>query len=275
MNFLNYKKGGSGYVLIKIKGNLFDTNSGKKGVNGQEITIDATFQKEKRARIDGEVIQLPFFMGNAPISQLPVGYPAYGMAREMFNEDMDENIPELYSPIGGIYNYKMMSDIEQEVQLGDRIYFKWRVTFNHKNLVAQSIDPPTWIFRVSYDNIYCAIRDSKIIMVGSHVLIDPVMESWDSILRPTYYDIKDKQGNLIPRPKEQWLQIKTAPSKKDKQGIVAEIGSPLKGEKCYLSKGDKILFKPNMKSLIRIENKSYFVLRQDQIVCKVLEEQIQ
>jgi len=200
---IGYKQGGSGYCLIKIQGNLFDTNTGKKGVNGQEIVLDATFQKERRARIDGEVIQIPFYMGNAPIVQVPIGFPGYGLIRDLGDEEVDESIPELYSPTGGIYDYKLMSDIEPEVQIGDKIYFKWRVTFNHKNLLAQSMEgTPTWIFKVPYDHIYCAVRDGKIIMVGSHVLIDPVMETWDSILRPTYYDIKDKDGNFIPRPKK-------------------------------------------------------------------------
>jgi co-chaperonin GroES (HSP10) len=110
-------------------------------------------------------------------------------------------------------------------------------------------------------------------MIGSHVLIDPIMESWDEILHPTYYDIKDKFGAKIPRPKSEWLQIKTAPAKKDRQGIIKHIGSPLRGEKCHLAQGDKILFKPNMRNLIKIEDKNYFVMRQDQIVCKVIEEQ--
>jgi co-chaperonin GroES (HSP10) len=109
------------------------------------------------------------------------------------------------------------------------------------------------------------------IMIGSHVLIDPILETFDEILRPTYYDIKDKFGNFIQRPKKEWIQIKTAPSKKDRQGIVVEVGTPLRGEKCYIKKGDKILFKPNMKNLIKIEGKSYFVLRQDQILCTVEE----
>lgn len=269
---IGYKRGGAGYVLVKLTGSLFNTDNKAKGIDGKEIMIDASFQKEKRARIDGTVIQLPFFMGNAPISQIPIGYPAYGQIRDRRGEDIDDSMPELYSEMGGQYEYKMMADIEQEVQLKDKIYFKWRTTFNHKNLLAQSMEPPAWIFRCQYDNIYCVVRDGKIIMIGSHVLIDPIMESWDEILHPTYYDIKDKFGKKIPRPKSEWLQIKTAPAKKDRQGIVAHIGSPLRGEKCYLSAGDKILFKPNMRNLITIEGKKYFVMRQDQIVCKVIED---
>lgn len=270
MNVLTFSKGGSGYVLIKITGNLFNTKTGIKGLDGQDLQVDSTFQKERRARLDGEVIQTPFYMGNAPISQIPIGYPSYGQIRDI-KEDMDDSVPQLYAATGGLYEYKMMSDIIQEVNIGDKIYFKWRVTFNHKNLMAQSVGngTPTWIFRCQYDNIYCKVTDGKITMIGSHVLIDPVKETWDEILHPTYYDIKGADGKYIPRPKSEWIQVKTAPGNKDRQGVVAEVGTPLKGEKCLLSKGDRILFKPNMKSLLTIEGKQYFVLRQDQIVCKI------
>lgn len=271
---ISYKKGGAGYVLIKVH-SLRDSSTGYKGIDGKEIMVDTSFEPERKVRTNGEVIQLPFYMGSIPFSQIPIGTPSYGAIRDVTDGDMDDPHPALYS-IGGFMEYKLTSDIEPEVQIGDKIYFPWRVLHAAKNMIAETISKEatkvkTWIYKVPYDNIYCAVRDGKTIMVGSWVFIDPIWETWEEILRPTYYPFKNARGEFEKRPQKEWLQVKVAPSKMDRQGIVAHVGSPLRGERCNLAVGDKVLFRPNLRNLVKIEDKKYFVMRQEHVVCKVHE----
>lgn len=261
-----YTRGGYNAVLVKIENSVFRDDSGITGLDGKPIQIDSSYQPERRLKYSGVVVQLPIGLGNAPISQVSSGFPGYGAIRRFDDDDMDEPHPALYQ-LGGNYQYKFLSDIEQEVKLGDKIYFKWKTLHNRGNLVAETKgSSKSWIFRVPYDNIICSIRDEKIIMIGSNVLIDPIFESWEEILVPTFYPYKDALGMPIQRPKDQWIQTKTAPTHKNKIGKVAAIGSPLKGEECYLKVGDRISYKPNFRNFTEIEGGKYFVLRQDQIL---------
>lgn len=266
---IGYSKGGTGYCLIKVD-NLFDDTTEAKGIDNIPLMIDTTYQPERRIRTTGEVIQLPLMMGSQPIMQVSAGYPGYGAVRYIPNQDTDEELATaLYSQ--GYYNYKVMSDIAPEVRIGDKLHFKWRTLFSRKNLVAETKgkDGRQWIYKVPYDQIYCAVRDGKIIPIGSHVFIDPVFESWDEILVPTYSEIKDKFGKPILRPKSQWIQTRSAPKQKDRLGVVKHIGTPLKGDIRNLEVGDKILYKPNLKSMITVEGTKYFIMLQDMVCAKV------
>lgn len=268
---IGYSKGGTGYCLVKID-NLFEDTTEAKGINNIPLMTDTTFQPERRIRTTGEVIQLPLFMGRQPIMQIPGGYPGYGAIRYIPDHDSDEELSQaLYSH--GYYDYRLMEDIAPEVEIGMKIHFKWRTLFARKNLIAETKgkDGRQWIYKVPYDQIYCGVKDGEIIPIGSHVFIDPVLESWDEILLPTYSHIKDKEGKPIIKPKSQWIQTKSAPSQKDRLGIVRHIGTPLRGDVRHLEVGDKVLYKPNLKSMITVEGAKYFIMLQDMIVCKVSE----
>lgn len=259
-----YKRGGVGFCLVKL-GTVYKTMSGKKGINGKELVLgDAEFAKERHAQTYGEVIQIPIALSMSPLYGLSPGFPAYGPI----------NLPEadVQAPSDAIYSkpsnvYRFQKDIAEEVKIGDRIYFQWQSTFDKRNLIAQTPDKSVYIFKINYDQIYCAVRDGKIIPIGSFVLIDPEFETWESIMRPTYYDIKDKDGNPVQKPKDKWIQTKTAPKTVDKLGTIRHIGTPLKGEPNQLKVGMKVLYKPILKNLLEIEKEKYFILRANQILC--------
>lgn len=264
-----FSKGGVGFCLVEMKGGMYNEGTGVKGVDGKEIIVgDVGFRREHYVKTKAKVIQLPIGLSHNPITMHSFGFPPYGACRTI-DGDMDDPSPAIYSNNPPM-EYKLSSDIRQEVCLHDDIYFKWRVVFSKQNLIAQSADkPPSFIFKVPYDHIYCAVRDGNIIMIGSHVLIDPVWEQWEDILVKTYYqNIKNPDGSLMERPKKEWILKKASPDKKDRQGIIAHIGSPLKGWNTDLKQGDRILYKAKLNNLVTIEGKKYFVLRQDQIVCR-------
>lgn len=265
---LGWKKGGVGYVLVKTD-SVVDNVADDTGLDNRPILTDTTYNRQMRMRIWGEVIQTPVTMGGVIVSTIPNGYPAYGPSRVFKDDDMDEPSPSLYT-IGGVNKYKFMSDIEPEVEIGDKLYFKWRVYYTKNNFVAQSGDGKMFVYKVPYDHIYCAVRNGVIIPIGSHVLIEPELEKLEDILEPTYFPFNDENGKPVERPKSEWIRTKLFPENKDRQGVVAHVGSPMKGEECHLKPGDRIIYKNALKSLITIEGKKYIILRQDRIHAKLL-----
>lgn len=267
---IGYSKGGTGYCLIKVD-NLFDDVTEAKGIDNIPLVSDVTYRPEQRARISGTVIQEPLFMGGQPIFQTSIGFPGYGPIRHIPDHDSDETIStSLYSQ--GYYNYKVMSDIEPEVRLNDKIWFKWRVLHNRRNLIAETKNKSgdrEYIFRCPYDHIYCTMRDGKILPIGSHVFLEPVMEEFDDILIKTYSNVKGLDGKFILKDKKFWIQSKVVPQQKDRQAIVRHIGKPLRGDTRYLNEGDRVLYKPNLKSLLTIEGKRYFIVLADMIIAKI------
>jgi hypothetical protein len=182
---------------------------------------------------------------------------------------MDDAHPALYR-IGNINKYKFMSDIAPEVEVNDLIYFKWRVLYSAQNIIAKSSgDSPEMIVKVPYDHIFCAVRNGKIIPIGGNVLIDPEFESMDDILKPTYYPTVDSQGNKMPRPKEEWIKVKQFPEDKDRQGTVKHVGTPLKGDRCFLEPGMRVVYKNRLKNLVTIEGGKYIVLPHNTILAKI------
>jgi hypothetical protein len=253
---------------------MFNSHVQYKGVGGRDMYFDPGFNPWLHVRRYGEVVQIPQRLGKMPIAlQVPQGIPQYY-----------ENAP---------YTFKMLDDIEPEVREGDRLYFHHN-TVNLRNLIREEGEYPnrTYYFRVRYDQIMCVVRevgksevdeslsagdpeDTKykvIIPIGSWTLIVPDYESWDDILVKTYSHLIDKEGNKILKPKDEWIQKKSAPGYKFLKGYVRHIGSPFRGDLCYNEEGDQILYQRNADYSIEVEGNSYFAIRQRHIMGKFAKE---
>lgn len=270
-----YTKSGTGHVLVAIEA-THKVSTGRMGHDGKEIIMDLTFNPAAHAFHYAKVIQLPMMMGNSPLLELTEdpGKPGYGPIN-LPTQYEEEPSFDLYA-IGNVYKYKFTSDIADEVKIDDKIYFKSRTLNNKNNLMGVLKDPVTGktallLYRVAYENIYCAVRDGKIIPIGSWTLIEPVMEDWTDQYVKTFYPYKDEHGDPIERPKKEWIIKKVAPEHDNMRGTVAHIGTPLKGDECDFATGDIVVFRPLKKSarLIEIEGKKYFLMRQSQLLCKL------
>lgn len=167
------------------------------------------------------------------------------------------------------FEYRYVSDVSQDLQIGDRIYFHFNTIVMRNCVKEEGVHPNrTWYFKVSYEQILCAVRDGKIIPISSYVLVDPDFESWDDILVPVMSLLKDADGNFIPKPKDQWLQKKVQPEYKYLTAYVRHVGSPLNGDKCEIEAGQKIWYRRNADWMNTIEGKDYFAIRQRHIVAK-------
>jgi hypothetical protein len=255
-----YKQGGTGYVLISVK-ETHKNKTGIIGLGGQELVTDTTFSPEKNALSTAVVIQTPISKGNLPLAQIPVGTPAYGAIR--VPEGAEDVSDDFYSS-RGVYDYILVSDIQEEVEQGDQIFFKERILNNQNNFIEE-VDGQK-IFKVPYDCIYGILRKDGITMVGTWTLVEPIYEDWDDILIPTFTEFTDTNGDLIPRPKEQWIQTKLAPEHDELRGYVFKVGLPFKGNSCEIVEGMKVLFRPQGIVWVDVNDSKYMIVRQDNIL---------
>jgi len=236
------------YIIFKTD-QMFNDKVKFKGVGGKELVIDPSFDPQRHIRTYGEVVSLPLHLTKRPIMQEHRGTPA----------------PTEGSP----FEYRFLSDVKQEVKVGDRIYFHFN-TITMRNCVKEEGKHPdrTWYFKVSYDQIICAVRDGQIIPIASYALVIPDYETWDDILHPTYTNLKDAEGRPIPKPKDQWIQTKVKPEYHFLTATVKYVGSPLGKDALEIEPGQKIWYRRNADWMNTIEGVEYFAIRQRHIIGK-------
>ena len=150
------------------------------------------------------------------------------------------NIPEKLNP-----EWKIVP----EVKVKDRIYFHFHCICkeNRIHLNGQSI------YKIPYNQIYCTVREGKIIMIGAHVFVRPEMQKEKEIVTGsgviTQTHIKPK--TLI--------------------GYIQHIGAPLQGETLIAEQGDKIYYLPESDIKINIEGEEYYRMKQKDIIAKFTE----
>lgn len=223
--------------------------------------LDTRFDPMRHTRMYGEVVSIPKNLSATPMWQEPIGVPPY------------QDRPP--------FTWQLLNSIEQEVQVGDRIYYHFN-TIPHNpiqfqrtrgNIIdVEGVHPNrTWFIKVKYDMILAVVRAGVIIPIGSYVLCDPLFETWDDIRHPTPVMLNGKialnpDGSQMMKPKEDWLVTKVAPDHKYLRAVVRVVGSPLRGHKCEVKVGDRIWYKRNADWTVKIEGRDYFVIRQHHII---------
>lgn len=248
-------KAHSNFLIFKTT-SLFNDKVRMGGPDGKELFLETGFDPARHVNVNGEVVSVPIYLSPAiPISQQHKGLPSYHGE----------------SP----YQYKYLSDIEPDVQIGDKIVFHFN-TVKNKNLIKVEGEHPnrTWYYKVQYDQVYCSIRDGKIIMIGGYTLIDPDWESWDDLSIPTPQigadgkPMMNLDGSPMMKPKDQWIVTKSAPGYKYLKGFVRHVGSPLKGDKCEVKAGQRIYYTRNADFMIKVEGQDFFCIKQRNIIAR-------
>lgn len=263
----NWTIGGIGYALVEVE-TRFNEGTGMKGVNGKEIVVDTRYEPLKYVNTCGKVVQEPYALGSGMLRQIPIGIPGYGPIRAM-NEG--ENHPAIYA-IGGVYKYKRISDIRERVKKGDTIWFNRTVLNQEKNLVEE-IKTKTgvkFIFKVDYDLIICIERSKGPEMVGGWCFLEPIMEDWGKSWLPTYSTLRDKDGNLIPKPKSEWIQYNLLPKPEKMKGILRHYGLPIKGDKFYFEEGAEVFCKRKVEWRYVYKGKEFLLVKQWDLLAEVV-----
>lgn len=133
--------------------------------------------------------------------------------------------------------------VKQELQIGDLAYFNY-LTVDKDNLVTDERN----VYLVDLEECFCYVRSGEITAVANHVLIEPDM-------------IEEKVGSIYVG----------VPKKSEEEGYVRYISAPLKDkEELGLVIGDKVRFHDRNAFLNKIEGNEYYVMRQDDLLGKVI-----
>jgi hypothetical protein len=256
--------GGIGYLLVEAQ-SRYEDSTGAKGIGGKDIVVDTRWEPLKYVKTFGKVVQIPYAMGQRPIDQIPVGMPSYGPRRG----DV-ENAPSALYSTGSQYRYIRLSDVAQEVKIGDTLWFN-RTVLNDTNNIVDEFDRDgvkTYVFKVDYDLAIC-VEKKEPIMLGGWCFLEPIMENWDKQFIPTKSSLKDANGNPILKPRDQWLQIALQPEQEKLRARLKYFGTPLRGDKFYYSKDSEVFIRRQVRWRYPYKGVEYMLVKQGDIFCEV------
>lgn len=104
-------------------------------------------------------------------------------------------------------------------------------------------------------------------MIGSYMFVEIDMETWEDISVPIPETLggkplRDKNNQVVYKPKDQWLVTKSQPTERYLQGWIRHVGKPLNGDPQELQEGMRIHFRPYANTKMMFEGKEYFRMRQ-------------
>ena len=164
-------------------------------------------------------------------------------------------LPKYWPTTFDKYNEITRSDLgaKMSVKVGDRVYLDYLVS-EKENLLGKHKGKN--MYQVGVDQIYCVVRRERsrvdyryrnnITMQGGWVLVEPDVETWDEIMT---------DNGLLKKPK---------PEAKALLGFVRHIDS-----RPDVKRGDHIVYARNADYVVVVEGKSYFVMKDSDILCKV------
>lgn len=266
---MNWDTGGIGMVIVEVEGK-FEENLGVKGINGKELVADTRFEPIKFIKMCGVVKRVPFAMGERPLYNIPVGFPGYGPQRGQNPHDAHA---ALYA-IGGVLQWKRTSDIAPEVKVGDTIWFSRYVVNSHANVLDEfeRDGKKILVLKVDYDLIICVDEPEGPKMIGGWCFLDPMQERWEKVLRPTFTNLKDAEGNFIPKPKDQWLVFALNPPMQKFIAKLKHFGTPMKGDEFEFEKDAEVYIRPRKQHMMyKYKGTEYILIHQWEILAELVD----
>lgn len=165
-------------------------------------------------------------------------------------------------PAGKCYNEEGF-EIEQEVRVGDKVYFHFLTTSDETNCIYGNS------YKVPYYWIFCVVRDGNILPVSGWTLCSQVVED-DDEFESVEVGGKTMQATLSGSGLVTSIQKK----KSVKFAKLSYIGKPLVNhKKLDVSQGDTVVLAKNSNFINKIEGVDYFTVRQSDIFGKKMDLQ--
>lgn len=163
-------------------------------------------------------------------------------------------------PSGKCFNEDGL-EIEQEVRVGDKIYFHYLITSDEINCVYSNT------YKVPYHWIFCIVRNGNILPVSGWTLCSQIDEDKEN------FELVEVGGRMMNLSLSGSGLITSIQKKKSiKFAELSYIGLPLKGEKKLdIEKGCKIVLNKNSNFINKIEGVDFFTVRQSDILGEKLD----
>ncbi|HDZ13606.1 MAG TPA: hypothetical protein ENH60_01745 [Pricia sp.] len=160
------QKAGDNNVIFKVDRLFTD----KVKVKGKKLFFDPSFDPQRHTQTWGEVVQIPLKLTGLPIMQEDAGTPPYHER--------------------GTYRYKFVSDIEQEIKIGDKVYFHFNTMLSPNNQIKTDRSftgsVKSMLFKVRYDQVLAAIR---------YTPAEKTMDVWNCTMR--LHELRSESGETI------------------------------------------------------------------------------
>ena len=157
------------------------------------------------------------------------------------------------------------ADIVPEVQPGDKVYFHY-LTVDGSNEVKGEYGRS--YYKLRYNNIFCVVREGKIIPIGGWVLLEPKYDEGVEVL-PAISEKGNRLPELTAKRTKTGIIYEANVKPKAIEGIVRHVGTPLKVDTCELQPGDVVSYELNANMVVPIEGKDYYVIPYRDILGKV------
>ena len=132
----------------------------------------------------------------------------------------------------------------QELQIGDIVYFNY-LTVDKENLIFGEDD----IYTAQLEDCFCYVRSDGISAISNYILVEP-------------HETAEMHGSIYLGE----------PKMSEEEGYVRFISKPLKDkEDLGLVPGDHIRFHERYAFLNTIEGKKFYIMRQDDVMGKIIE----
>ena len=298
------------HIIVKVPSVFFD-ESRYKGVDGKQLFMDVTYNPGEHVRNYGIVVSVPEEMSGYPIITNPIGRPAYH-DNPTFDwktcEDIAMEIKE-GDKVYFHYNCLLPDQADQKwnklylysLKEGDKTYHyfkvKYELVFAVVRMEPLNAATKAWEWRLEADLkphihngtdqlLYYTdlmgtdqIYRKRVIMIGSYVMVEPDMETWEDISIPTPEVVDGKvllnpDGSQRLKPKEQWIVTKQMPGERYLVGWVRHTGTALRGDREFLKPGMYVAFQKFANTKMRFEGFTYFRMRQRHILAIDHQKQI-
>jgi len=134
-----------------------------------------------------------------------------------------------------------------ELQSGEKVYFHHFVMDERFQQKINDVENDK-TYKAHVDQVYCVVRDGKIVMLQDFIFVEPVLEPEENY--------KTKSG----------LLLKPEPEKLEREGIVRHVNEF--SEDCEVRVGDRVFFEKGCNYEMEVEGKKYYRMRNENVLLR-------
>ena len=238
-----------------ISSNILDVNG-----EAQELYLDTSYSPLHHAKIDVEVVSVGMMKGGE-IHNKYIGFPTYAAPYKQFARKGHESEYIQKSKAASFREFLGYENFNWDIQAGDTVYMHYIDLSEGNELFV--LDGYHY-FNITPSNIFCVVRDGKIIPQLGWILVSPF---YGKEVTDIVYYVDDKKVEIKGVVDEKTgLVIETGNKPKYLTGVVEHSGKSEGFHKEEIASGSVILFQNKSEFDNEIEGETYYTMRSWDVV---------